>query len=95
LKNLQVQLGSCASYNGSATDTFYGSKSKLLIVAYRMNWPGTGDPYYTAERRCEKEIIMVNADHKFMDLALNILHQTIKAITAHITAQSAKQNTLK
>jgi hypothetical protein len=28
-------------------------------------------------------------------LALNILHQTIKAITAHITAQSAKQNTLK
>ncbi len=40
----------CASFNNSVFNPFittYGDQ--ITLIKYQMNWPGSGDPYYTAE----------------------------------------------
>lgn len=40
----------CASFNGSAMNPFMNNHpNDVAVVKYQMNWPGSGDPYYTAE----------------------------------------------
>lgn len=44
--------GPCAGFNANAFNPFYTSgtnSSDLCLINYQMNWPGSGDPYYTAE----------------------------------------------
>lgn len=42
--------GPCASFNGSVFNAFMSSNTNTInVVKYQMNWPGSGDPYYTAE----------------------------------------------
>jgi hypothetical protein len=42
--------GPCASFNASVLNPFIEAHSNdLTLVKYQMNWPGAGDPYYTAE----------------------------------------------
>jgi Secretion system C-terminal sorting domain len=42
--------GPCAGFNGSYFTPFYGTNgSNLSLINYQVNWPGSGDPYYTAE----------------------------------------------
>jgi hypothetical protein len=40
----------CASFNNSVMNPFHTSNgSEFAMINYRVNWPGAGDPYYTAE----------------------------------------------
>lgn len=39
----------CASINASTLNPFFNSHTGYTLLKYQMNWPGTGDPYYTAE----------------------------------------------
>lgn len=42
--------GPCATFNGNFYNPFHDANaSNYASIAYRVNWPGTGDPYYTAE----------------------------------------------
>lgn len=40
----------CASFNGTYFNPFLLSHpNDFALICYQVNWPGTGDPYYTAE----------------------------------------------
>jgi hypothetical protein len=40
----------CASFNGTYFSPFYTSNHQSFsFIDYQVNWPGTGDPYYTTE----------------------------------------------
>lgn len=42
----------CATFNGTYFSPFYTTGTNgndLGLISYQVNWPGTGDPYYTAE----------------------------------------------
>jgi len=40
----------CASFNSSTFNPFITANgSQFSLIKYQMNWPGDGDPYYTAE----------------------------------------------
>lgn len=42
--------GPCATFNGNYYNPFHDANaSNYASIAYRVNWPGTGDPYYTTE----------------------------------------------
>ena len=42
--------GPCASFNSSTFTPFFNSYgTQFSLIKYQMNWPGNGDPYYTAE----------------------------------------------
>lgn len=39
----------CTGFNNAVNPFYLENEHQLSIVKYPMNWPGTGDPYYTAE----------------------------------------------
>lgn len=41
--------GPCASFNTSFVPWCQQHEDEIVLVKYQMNWPGSGDPYYTAE----------------------------------------------
>lgn len=42
--------GPCASFNNSVFTPFLeDNEGELAIIKYQMDWPGSGDPYYTEE----------------------------------------------
>ncbi|MFH1120166.1 MAG: T9SS type A sorting domain-containing protein [Bacteroidota bacterium] len=54
--------GPCASFNNSTLNPFIAQhEDDLTLVKYQMNWPGSGDPYYTAEGGVRRTYYGVNA----------------------------------
>jgi hypothetical protein len=41
--------GPCASFNTSFNPWTETHADEITLIKYQMNWPGSGDPYYTAE----------------------------------------------
>ena len=41
--------GPCAQLNNLFNPWLANNAEKVTVIKYQMNWPGTGDPYYTAE----------------------------------------------
>ncbi len=42
--------GPCASFNSNVFNNFFSNNnSNFCLINYQVNWPGSGDPYYTAE----------------------------------------------
>lgn len=41
--------GPCASFNTQFVPWCNTHENEITLVKYQMNWPGSGDPYYTAE----------------------------------------------
>lgn len=42
--------GPCASFNANVFNAHYNNNSQnFSLINYQVNWPGAGDPYYTAE----------------------------------------------
>ena len=40
----------CATFNNTFFNQFtYQNAENMVLIKYQMNWPGAGDPYYTAE----------------------------------------------
>lgn len=52
----------CASYNNATFNPFYNAQNQNFnYVAYQQNFPGTGDPYYTAESGARRAYYGINA----------------------------------
>lgn len=53
--------GPCASFNSSFFNGFVTTNAdQITLVKYQMNWPGSGDPYYTAEGGVRRNYYGVN-----------------------------------
>lgn len=53
--------GPCVSANQQMLTLLNNNPDKYCIVKYQMNWPGNGDPYYTAEGGVRRQYYGVNA----------------------------------
>lgn len=52
----------CASFNAGTFNPFVAQHGdEITLVKYQMNWPGSGDPYYTAEGGVRRQYYGVNA----------------------------------
>jgi len=51
----------CASFNSSFVPWCNTHEDEITLVKYQMNWPGSGDPYYTAEGGVRRGFYGVNA----------------------------------
>jgi len=51
----------CASFNSSFVPWCATHANEITLVKYQMNWPGSGDPYYTAEGGTRRNYYGVNA----------------------------------
>jgi len=41
--------GPCAGFNSGFVPWAQSHEEEITLIKYQMNWPGSGDPYYTAE----------------------------------------------
>ena len=53
--------GPCASMNAWLNPLLAANADKVVVVKYQMNWPGSGDPYYTAEGGTRRGFYSVNS----------------------------------
>lgn len=52
----------CASFNNSTFNPFIAQHGEeMILIKYQMNWPGSGDPYYTSEGGSRRDYYGVNA----------------------------------
>lgn len=52
----------CASFNGGYFNGFFDTNhDNFALINYQVNWPGAGDPYYTAEVGTRVQYYGVNA----------------------------------
>lgn len=52
----------CASYNSTTFNPYFTAQNQNFnYIAYQMNWPGNGDPYYTAEGGVRRDFYSVSA----------------------------------
>lgn len=51
----------CASFNSSVLNPFVNNNTGFTLIKYQMNWPGSGDIYYTAEGGVRRNYYGVNA----------------------------------
>jgi hypothetical protein len=82
----------CASYNNATFNPFYTAQNQNFnYVAYHQNFPGTGDPYYTAESGARRAYYGINAITSLrIDGADYSTGNNQATITAYINAQNAK-----
>ncbi len=53
--------GPCASFHNSFVPWCNTNADDMALIKYQMNWPGSGDPYYTAEGGTRRNYYGVNA----------------------------------
>jgi hypothetical protein len=54
--------GPCAGFNNNTFNPFYNANNQdFTLVNYQVNWPGNGDPYYTAETGTRVQYYGINA----------------------------------
>jgi len=53
--------GPCVAGNVNLESIFAGNPNKYTSIKYQMDWPGSGDPYYTAEGGTRKSYYSVNS----------------------------------
>ena len=82
----------CAQYNGTTFNAFYTAQNQNFnYVAYQMNWPGNGDPYYTAEGGVRRDYYGVNAiTSLWIGGSEYSTSNDQTAITAHLATQAAR-----
>jgi len=51
----------CASFNSTFVPWCATHEDEITLIKYQMNWPGSGDPYYTAEGGVRRTYYGVNA----------------------------------
>jgi hypothetical protein len=47
--------GPCASFNANFVPWCNDNENNITLLKYQMNWPGSGDPYYTEEGGVRKD----------------------------------------
>ena len=82
----------CANYNNTVFNSFYASQNQNFnYIAYQMNWPGTGDPYYTAEGGVRRTFYGVNSITSLWIDGVNYsTGNSQSALTAHVNAEATK-----
>lgn len=82
----------CASYNNATFNPFYTAQNQNFnYVAYHQNFPGAGDPYFTAESLARRNYYGINSITSLrIDGADYSTGNNQAAITNHINAQNAK-----
>ena len=53
--------GPCVSGNLNLKSVFNANPNKYTLIKYQMNWPGSGDPYYTTEGSYRRGFYGVNS----------------------------------
>jgi hypothetical protein len=77
--------GPCASFNAQFVPWCNNHEEEITLVKYQMNWPGAGDPYYTAEggvRRNQYGVSWVpwaNLDGTYTDNNMSIIQNMFDA----------------
>lgn len=79
--------GPCASLNSSFVPWCNTHEDEITLVKYQMNWPGSGDPYYTAEGGVRRTYYGVNAVPALFCNGASIASSTSAATTALNNAQ--------
>jgi hypothetical protein len=84
--------GPCAAYNNNTFNSFYTAQNQNFnYVAYQMNWPGAGDPYYTLEGNTRKSYYDVTG---ITDLRINGAEYSTAnnqaTLTTHMNTEAAK-----
>ncbi len=80
--------GPCASFNSSFVPWTIQNADDITLIKYQMNWPGSGDPYYTAEGGTRRNYYGVNAVPDLMAQGDNIGASTAAAAAALAAAQN-------
>ncbi len=82
----------CASYNNAVFNPFYAAQNQNFnYVAYQQNFPGTGDPYYTAESGARRAYYGINAITSLrVDGSDYSTGNNQAAFTNHINSQNSK-----
>jgi hypothetical protein len=82
----------CASYNASTFNPYYTAQNQNFnYIAYQMNWPGTGDIYYTAEGGVRRDYYGVNAiTSLWIDGAEYSTSNAQAALTTHVNTEATK-----
>lgn len=83
----------CASFNSTFVPWCNTNADDLTLVKYQMNWPGSGDPYYTAEGGTRRTYYGVNSVPDLMCNGENIGASTAAAAAA-LTSASLLTSTL-
>jgi len=81
--------GPCAGYNGSLFTPYYTTNSaNINLINYQVNWPGNGDPYYTAETGVRRQYYQVSgAPTLFIDSKTSASGSTA-ALQAEVNAEA-------
>jgi len=83
--------GPCASFNGSYFTPFYGTNgSNISLINYQVNWPGNGDPYYTAEVGSRRGYYAVSAAPTLFVDAVDATNSSVAGLQADYSAAAAK-----
>lgn len=70
--------GPCVSVNTQMLNLTNNNPGKFTYTKYQMNWPGSGDPYYTAEGGTRRQYYGVNAvPMVFLDGQEKSVNQTV------------------
>ena len=82
----------CASYNNATFNPYYTAQNQNFnYIAYQMNWPGAGDPYYTAEGGVRRGFYGVNAiTSLWIDGAEYSTSNNQATLTAHVNNEATK-----
>jgi len=84
--------GPCASYNSSTFNPYYTAQNQNFnYIAYQMNWPGSGDIYYTAEGGVRRDYYGVNAiTSLWIDGAEYSTSNSQAILTTHVNTEATK-----
>ncbi len=84
--------GPCALYNNSTFNPYYAAQNQNFnYVAYQMNWPGAGDPYYFAEAGVRRDYYGVNAiTSLWIDGSEYSTQNNQATLTAHVNSEATK-----
>lgn len=82
----------CASYNASTFNPYYTAQNQNFnYIAYQMNWPGSGDTYYTAEGGVRRDYYGVSAiTSLWIDGSEYSTTNSQAALTTHVNNENAK-----
>lgn len=69
----------CATFNSSFVPWCTSHVNDITLVKYQMNWPGSGDPYYTAEGGVRRSYYGVSAV-PWLDLNGSIINTDMSAV---------------
>ena len=65
--------GPCNSGNVTTSNVLANFPGQYTLLKYQMNWPGSGDPYYTSEAGSRKSYYGVNSVPRLQIDGLSVL----------------------